>query len=39
LAQGLDAPPSIDMFVLLILLGGMLGFGGMRSFERIKGKA
>jgi hypothetical protein len=39
LAQGLDAPPSIDMFDLLILLGGMLGFGGMRSFERIKGKA
>jgi Holin of 3TMs, for gene-transfer release len=37
--RGLPMPPSIDTFDLLILLGGMLGFGGMRSFERIRGKA
>lgn len=35
---GWPAPPSIDTFDLLIMLGGMLGFGGMRSFERIRGK-
>lgn len=39
LANGWPAPPSIDTFDLLIMLGGMLGFGGMRSFERIRGKA
>jgi hypothetical protein len=38
-AKGWPAPPTIDTFDLLIMLGGMLGFGGMRSFERIKGKA
>jgi hypothetical protein len=38
-AQGWPVPPTIDTFDLLIMLGGMLGFGGMRSFERIKGKA
>lgn len=38
-AKGWPVPPTIDTFDLLIMLGGMLGFGGMRSFERIKGKA
>lgn len=38
-ANGWPAPPTIDTFDLLIMLGGMLGFGGMRSFERIRGKA
>jgi hypothetical protein len=38
-AKGWPAPPTIDTFDLLIMLGGMLGFGGMRSFERIKGRA
>lgn len=37
--KGFPAPPQIDTFDLLIMLGGMLGFGGMRSFERIRGKA
>lgn len=37
--QGWPVPPTLDIFDLMILLGGMLGFGGMRSFERIKGKA
>ena len=38
-AQGWATPPTVDTFDLLIMLGGMLGFGGMRSFERIKGRA
>lgn len=37
--NGYPAPPGIDTYDLLIMLGGMLGFGGMRSFERIKGKS
>lgn len=37
--NGWASPPTIDTFDLLIMLGGMLGFGGMRSFERIKGRA
>jgi len=36
---GWPEPPNPDTFDLLIMLGGMLGFGGMRSFERIRGKA
>lgn len=31
--------PSIDTDTLMVLLTGMLGLGGMRTFERIKGKA
>lgn len=38
-ANGYPAPPEIDTFDLLIMLGGMLGFGGMRMFEKIRGKA
>lgn len=35
-----DVPPlpAIATDELLLLLGGMLGLGGMRSFERVKGK-
>jgi hypothetical protein len=36
---GWPVPPQIDTYDMLIMLGGMLGFGGMRSFERIRGKA
>ena len=34
-----DVPylPEFDMASLLTVLGGMLGLGGMRSWERIKG--
>jgi hypothetical protein len=39
MTKGWAVPPTIDTMDLLIMLGGMLGFGGMRSFERIKGKA
>jgi hypothetical protein len=31
--------PEIDNETLLVLLTGMLGLGGLRTFERIKGKA
>lgn len=31
--------PNLDIDQLMILLGGMLGLGGFRSYERIKGKA
>lgn len=31
--------PSIDNETLLVLLTGMLGLGGLRTFERIKGRA
>jgi hypothetical protein len=30
--------PPIETEILLILLGNLLGFGGFRTFERIKGK-
>lgn len=33
------ALPAIDIMELLILLGGLLGLGGMRMHERVKGKA
>jgi hypothetical protein len=38
---GLTVPPlpAIDTDTLMVLLTGMLGLGGLRSFERIKGKA
>lgn len=31
--------PEFDTMTLITLLGGMLGFGSMRTFERIKGKS
>lgn len=39
--MGYSVPPlpPIDNETLLVLLTGMLGLGGMRTFERIKGKA
>ena len=36
-SQGWPAPPSIDTEVLLYVLGGMLGLGGLRTFEKTKG--
>lgn len=38
---GANVPPlpDIDTDTLMVLLTGMLGLGGLRSFERIKGKA
>ena len=37
--QGLGAPPDLDVEQLMTLLAGLLGFGGMRSFEKHKGVA
>jgi hypothetical protein len=31
--------PALDSDVLMTLLMGMLGLGGLRTFERVKGKA
>jgi hypothetical protein len=38
---GFDVPPlpPIDNETLLTLLMGMLGLGGLRTFERVRGKA
>ena len=36
-ASGWPAPPAIDTEVLLYVLGGMLGLGTLRSFEKTKG--
>ena len=38
-ANGWPAPPSIDTDILLYVLGGMLGLGGLRSIEKVKGAA
>lgn len=35
--QGWPQPPAIDTEVLMYVLGGMLGLGGLRSFEKAKG--
>jgi hypothetical protein len=32
-------PPSLEMDTLLTLLGGLLGLGGMRTVERLKGRS
>ena len=38
-ASGVDLPelPEFDMSTLLTVLGGMLGIGGFRSYEKTKG--
>ena len=38
-ASGVDLPdlPEFDMSTLLAVLGGMLGIGGLRSYEKTKG--
>lgn len=38
-AFGFPVPPALDLSEMLPVLLGMLGLGGMRSFERVKGKA
>jgi hypothetical protein len=37
--KGLAAPPDLQVEQLMTLLAGLLGFGGMRSFEKSKGIA
>lgn len=36
--QQFAAPPSLDLGDLVVLLGGMLGLGTLRTTERLKGK-
>ncbi len=38
LAKGWPVPPKIDMDTLMALLAGLLGLGGFRTVERLKGK-
>lgn len=38
-AKGWPAPPAIDTEVLMYVLGGMLGLGTLRTFEKTKGAA
>lgn len=38
-ARGWPAPPAIDSEVLLYVLGGLLGLGTLRTFEKVKGAA
>ena len=35
--RGWPAPPTLDTDVLMYVLGGLLGIGGLRSIEKIKG--
>jgi hypothetical protein len=37
--KGLNPPPDLETEQLMTLLAGLLGFGGMRSFEKHKGVA
>jgi len=37
--KGLNPPPDLNVEQLMTLLAGLLGFGGMRSFEKHKGVA
>jgi len=36
---GIPTPPLLDTGLLMTLLGGLLGLGGFRTFEKIKGVA
>lgn len=38
-AFGWSEPPALEMDTLLTLLFGMLGLGGYRTLERVRGKA
>ena len=32
-------PPIMDIEALMVLVGGVLGLGGFRSFEKVRGVA
>lgn len=38
-AQGWPVPPSVDADLLIYTLGGLLGIGGLRTLEKVKGVA
>ena len=37
--QQIPVPPTLDLGVLVTLLGGLLGLGGFRTYEKVKGVA
>jgi hypothetical protein len=37
--QGWPAPPTVDVDLLWVVLSGMLGIGGLRTYEKSKGVA
>lgn len=39
IAASLPPPPILDIDALMVLVGGVLGLGGFRSFEKVKGVA
>ena len=39
ITSGMEAPPELAMEHLLTVLLGMLGLGGLRTYEKIKGKS
>lgn len=39
LTKGWPTPPNINTTDLMVLLTGMLGLGGLRSFDKVKGVA
>lgn len=38
-APEIEPPPMIDAEYLFVILGGLLGFGGYRTYEKMKGVA
>ena len=36
-ANEMTPPPALEMGPLMTLLGGMLGFGGLRTYEKLNG--
>lgn len=38
-SQGWPIPPSVDADLLVYTLGGLLGIGGLRTLEKVKGVA
>ena len=38
-AKGWPVPPAVDVNVLIYTLGGLLGIGGLRTLEKVKGVA
>ena len=39
IAANLPPPPILDIEALMVLVGGVLGLGGFRSFEKVRGVA
>jgi hypothetical protein len=39
LPAGIPNPPALDVEMLLVVLGGLLGLGSFRTFEKVRGVA